>query len=142
MLIAVVMLAIYLAYDLAFTKITLSMGSNAVADEGVAQKEVAADIKDYAYYSNMIAGKQIFAVAANAQEGALAETAVLDDAARNLTLVGIVAGQKMQAVIENKKTEKTSTLNRGDSLEGFTVLEILSNKVILDQNGKKVTLSL
>ena len=139
---AFIILAVYLAYDLAFTKISLSMGSNVVADEGVARKEIAADVKDYEYYSNMIAGKQIFAVADNAQEGAVAETAVLDDAAKNLILVGILAGQKMQAVIENKKTEKTSTLNQGDRLEGFTVVEILSNKVILNQNGKKVTLSL
>ena len=140
------MLAIYLAYDLLFVKqcqeIFMSHGDNAAGDESVVSKEVVANVKDYAYYSTMIAGKQIFAITSNSQENVPSEAAILDDEANNLTLVGIVEGQNMQAVIENKKTEKTSTLNKGDSLAGFTVVEITSKKVILDQNGKKVVFSL
>ena len=57
-------------------------------------------------------------------------------------LVGIVAGDNPQAIIEDKKAQKTYYLNKGQSFNGYVVEEILENKVVLDYEGKKISLFL
>jgi type II secretory pathway component PulC len=60
-----------------------------------------------------------------------------------LTLSGIVAGDPAQAIIEDTETKKTYFVTAGQPVaEGAVLDQVESNRVILDLNGEKITLSL
>ncbi len=60
-----------------------------------------------------------------------------------LTLSGIVAGDPAQAIIEDTETKKTYFVTAGQPVaEGAVLDKVESNRVILDLNGEKITLSL
>jgi hypothetical protein len=52
------------------------------------------------------------------------------DVMRDLNLVGIIDDGGIKAVLEDKKTQKTLFLSKGDSIEGLTVYEIRENEVV------------
>lgn len=60
----------------------------------------------------------------------------------DLNLLGIITGNENQAIIEDKKTNKTYFLYQGDSLEGFKVFSIGGTGVILDYKGEKIELKI
>lgn len=63
--------------------------------------------------------------------------------AARLTLLGIVAGDPPQVVIEDSETKKTYFVSTGQSVvEGAVVEQVLDNRVILDLAGEKIDLSL
>ncbi|MEW5822015.1 MAG: hypothetical protein AB1782_17610 [Cyanobacteriota bacterium] len=64
------------------------------------------------------------------------------DILKDINLLGIVSGEKPQAIIEDKKTQKTYFLNKGDSFGQVKVLEIKEGKVLLDYRGKNFDLFL
>ena len=64
------------------------------------------------------------------------------DKFKDLSLIGIVAGEKPQAIIEDKKIQKTYFLNKGQSVNQLTVEDILEDRVILDFEGEKLELVL
>ncbi len=63
--------------------------------------------------------------------------------ASRLSVIGIVAGNPMQAIIEDSKTKKTYFAIMGQRIaEGLLVQEIRQNRVILTLNGETIELSL
>ncbi len=64
------------------------------------------------------------------------------DKLKDLSLIGIVAGDKPQAVIEDRKIQKTYFLNKGQSVNQMIVEDILEDRVILDFEGEKLELVL
>lgn len=60
----------------------------------------------------------------------------------HLSLLGVVKGNKDQAIIEDRKTNKTLFLYKGDSLGRFKVYDIKDSKVILDYEGDKIELNM
>ena len=60
----------------------------------------------------------------------------------NLNLLGIITGDKDQAIIEDKEKNKTFFLYRGDSFGGFTLFDIKEGGVVLDYKGEKVELNM
>jgi len=63
--------------------------------------------------------------------------------AARLTLVGIMAGDPAQAIIEDPQTQKAHFVTVGQHLiEGLIVEEIREDRVLLDLNGEKIELSL
>ena len=63
--------------------------------------------------------------------------------AGRLSLIGIVAGNPAQAIIEDAQTKKTYFSTVGQALiEGLVVDDVRENRVILDLNGEKIELSL
>ena len=60
-----------------------------------------------------------------------------------LTLMGIVAGDPAQVVIEDTETKKTYFVTVGQAVaEGAVLEQVLDNRVILNLNGEKIPLSL
>ena len=60
-----------------------------------------------------------------------------------LTLMGIVAGNPAQAIIEDSQTKKTYFVTTGQAVVDDAVLEqVLDNRVILDLRGEKIELTL
>ncbi|MDD4938533.1 MAG: hypothetical protein PHE18_02305 [Candidatus Omnitrophica bacterium] len=60
----------------------------------------------------------------------------------DITLIGIIGGESPQAVIEDKKSQKTYTLSEGQFLGDFQVEKILEGKVILISNGRRYELNI
>ena len=60
-----------------------------------------------------------------------------------LTLMGIVAGDRPQAIIADSQTQKTYFVSVGQPLaEGATLEQVLDNRVIINFNGEKIELTL
>ena len=96
-------------------------------------------VKDYSAYSNASPVKTVFGGAPAAAEDTSVTTGDISD---KLGLVGIIAGDNPQAIIEDKKAQKTYYLNKGQSFNGYTVEEISEGKVMLDHEGQKISLFL
>ncbi|MBI4972424.1 MAG: hypothetical protein HZC16_01225 [Candidatus Omnitrophica bacterium] len=62
------------------------------------------------------------------------------DLIKNINLVGIISGENPQAVIEDKNTQKTFYLSKGQFMGEFQVKEIKEGKVILDYKGQSYEL--
>ena len=98
-------------------------------------------VKDYSSYSNDMPGRTVFGPSRGgpaASEDLLAAGGITD----KVGLVGIITGDNPQAIIEDKKAQKTYYLNKGQSFDGYVVEEIADDKVILDCEGKKISLFL
>ena len=63
-----------------------------------------------------------------------------EDLLKGLNLLGIVAGNENQAVIEDQEQGKTYFLYEGDNLEDFTVYRIKADSVELEYKDKKFEL--
>ena len=63
---------------------------------------------------------------------------------KDLTLIGILAEEEPQAIIEDKKSKKTYFLKRGDFLGNLKLIEIYEEegKIIFEYEGDKVELYL
>ncbi len=63
--------------------------------------------------------------------------------ASRLSLMGIVAGEPAQAVIEDAQTKKTYFVTTGQAVvEGAVLEQVLDNRVILNLDGEKIELTL
>ncbi len=64
------------------------------------------------------------------------------DLIKDINLVGIVSGENPQAIIEDKRLEKTYYVSKGQSIAGFQVEDIQDGKVVLQYNGQRFELYL
>ncbi len=102
-------------------------------------------LADFNQYSREIKKRQLF-------KGTLAQDRVtlpdssVPDATRILPsdfhLVGIAAGVNPQAIVQNKKTNQTYFLYRGQSQDNLKAEDISGNKVILNYAGETFELFL
>lgn len=110
----------------------------------LATKEVA----DFSQYLSNFDKKDLFLNSNNLEERTRDDSSESSgnidttDIIKDINLLGIVSGQNPQAVIEDKKTQKTYFLNQGDSFGQTRVLEIKEGKVVLDYKGKNFELFL
>ena len=98
-------------------------------------------VKDYSSYSKSVPGKTVFGQS-QGSAAAPEDVGASGDISEQIGLVGIVAGDNPQAIIEDKKAQKTYYLNKGQSFNGYVVEDISENKVSLDYEGKKISLFL
>ncbi len=66
----------------------------------------------------------------------------LSQRAGYLRLTGIIAGDTLQAVIEDKKKNTTRYVSGGDDLDEFHVEKVLPDRVILSSDGETLELTL
>ena len=145
--IALGILLSYFVIDLAF--IRPYKNAKEIADKPVTETQQipatqannAAGVKDYSSYSGAMPSRQIFGQGQN-QDTATENVTTSDNITERVGLVGILAGDNPQAIIEDKKAQKTYYLNKGQSFDGYVVEEISENKVTLNYEGKKITLFL
>jgi len=65
------------------------------------------------------------------------------DLAARLSLIGIIAGDPAQAIIEDTQTKKTYFVTAGQPvIEGLVIEEVRGDRVVLALNGEKIELSL
>jgi len=105
---------------------------------GALESRGAVAVKDYGSYSSAVANKNVFGPYSAGPDSAAAS----GDISERLGLVGVIAGDNPQAIIEDKKNQKTYYLNKGQSFNGYIVEDISEGKVILDSGGNKISLFL
>lgn len=142
----IAILAVFLITDIVITnpqKRMASLLSGVVeksSDVGYKKEGPAAQTEDFSKYSGQISARKIFGpppVQVTQETGKPAS-----EIFGNLNLVGIIAGAEPQAIIEDKKSQKTYYLNKGQSFDGITVEDILEDKVNLNSGGRRTTLVL
>ncbi|MDD2752232.1 MAG: type II secretion system protein N [Candidatus Omnitrophica bacterium] len=97
--------------------------------------------KPFEYYLKDVVGRQIFGDLSEGQEGpGAAAVAAEADSIKDINLLGVVLGDNPQAIIEDKKSQKTIYVNRGQFIGQFQVEEIKEGKVILNYKGQRYEL--
>jgi len=91
-------------------------------------------------YIEDVGGRRIFGGASGAT--AAPQAAVSADIAGDMNLVGIISGENPQAVIEDKKNQRTYYLSEGQMIGDLRVDSIQEGKIILDRMGQKFELHL
>ncbi len=104
------------------------------------------DEKPFSYYSDNLDAKDLFRAGSGQSEEVekpkIDEEKIAKEIISNLSLMGIVKGDNPQAIIEDKKGQKSYFLNKGDAIGEATISDIFENKVIIDINGKQYELVL
>jgi hypothetical protein len=110
---------------------------------GIVQKPVLRSnpIKPLEFYQTGIKNEQMFHSQA-ALETSTSMASVNHDLLKDINLVGVIAGDNPQAIIEDKKTEKTYYVSKGQLIGELIVEEILDGKIILNLKGQKFELYL
>jgi type II secretory pathway component PulC len=100
------------------------------------------EAKPYEYYLNGMQARPLFGNASG-QQGETEALAIATEASsiKDINLVGVIMGDSPQAVIEDKKAQKTYYLIQGQFIGDFQVEEIMSGKVILNYHGQKFELN-
>jgi len=98
--------------------------------------------KPYEYYSEAINNKQIFSGQPAQSEQNNPAILTGNDFLKDMNLVGIVNGNNPQAIIEDKKMQKTYYVSKNQIIGQCMIEDIQDGKVILDYNGQKYELYL
>lgn len=89
------------------------------------------------------ASRALFAAAAPAAHAQSRPSGSANQLASRLTLMGIVAGDPAQAIIEDSQTQRTYFVTAGQAVvEGAVLEQVLDNRVVLDLAGEKIELTL
>lgn len=97
--------------------------------------------KPYDFYAQGIKSKQIFgAVSAQlTQESAVTVGANL---IKDINLLGVISGDSPQAIIEDKKSQRSYYVAKGQMIGEFQVEDIGDGKIILNYSGQRFELSI
>jgi type II secretory pathway component PulC len=94
------------------------------------------------YYLNGLGSRQIFSLPAGGSlpDAGIPPAAVNADLTKDLSVVGIISGSNPQAIIEDKKNQRTYYVSKGQFINELKVLDIQQGKVILDYRGQRFEL--
>jgi len=95
--------------------------------------------KPYEFYLQGIQQHQIFASSSASETASVAAMAEANSV-KDINLVGIISGENPQAIIEDKKSQKTYYLNKGQSIGEFQIEDIQEGKIILNYRGQRYEL--
>lgn len=97
--------------------------------------------KPFEFYIDGVGARQVFG---GADKGgtALSQAAAGVNVADDINLVGIISGENPQAIVEDKKSQKTYYLSRGQLIGDLKVDDIGDGKIIVERLGQKFELYL
>lgn len=97
----------------------------------------------YESYLQGIRNRQIFGSPVVSSQQAAAPTGAADaDLIKDINLVGIISSDPPQAVIEDKRAQKTYYVSKGQFIGAFQVEDIQEGKIILNYKGQRYELYL
>lgn len=110
----------------------------------IIKEESPPEVKPYSFYQDTTASRQIFGspLAELTKSSQTSSDAVGMDIIKDFNLLGIISGENPQAIIEDKKTQKTYYLSKGQSIGEFQVEDIQEGKIILIYKGQRFELYL
>ena len=92
--------------------------------------------------SELLSSRELFKAVPAAGTAAAKVPQASFEKMKDLSLKGIIAGERPQAILEDEKNKKSYFLYKGDSVNNITVEDIQSDKVILKINGEVLELTL
>lgn len=104
----------------------------------VTQKE---KLKPYEFYLEGIKKHKIFANP-SFEKSSIPSIAGEAESIKDINLVGIISGDNPQAIIEDKKNQKTYYVARGQFVGTFQIEEIQEGKIILNYKGQRFEISM
>lgn len=104
--------------------------------ETVSQKEA----QSLEFYLQSMRDKPLFG--GSAEGVSAANIATEAESIKDINLVGVILGDNPQAIIQDKKSEKTTYVSKGQFIGDYQVEEIKEGKVILNRNGQRFELSI
>lgn len=102
----------------------------------------AGDVLPFEFYLEGIGTRRIFTSSVKQETYKEPLKGASQDLLKDITLLGIVSGENPQAIIEDKKTQKTWYLNKGQFIGELKVIDITEGKIVLDFNGQVFELNL
>ncbi|MFH0840250.1 MAG: hypothetical protein V1883_04460 [Candidatus Omnitrophota bacterium] len=114
---------------------------SAVARETLGVKEKADSSQLYSYYAAGTGGRNIF-LPQESDTPAVPEGPSVEEIGANLSLIGIIAGDKPQAIIEDKKAGKSYFLYKGGSAGQAKIVEIMEDRVLMEYRNETFELVL
>jgi type II secretory pathway component PulC len=105
--------------------------------------ELKNETKPFEFYQKGIENRRIFGGGTAAGESGLPSAGNINvDLAKDINLVGIISGENPQAIIEDKKTQKTYYVNKGQTIGEILVEDIQEGKIIVNYRGQRFELYL
>jgi len=98
-------------------------------------------IRPYEQYSRSIGSRNIF-LPPQIEIEEVATGPSLDEVRASFSLLGIIAGPRYQAIIEDKRTGKSHFVYEKNSIGEATVVQIMEGSVVLEYKGQEFTLVL
>ncbi len=90
------------------------------------------------FYLGQGASRQIFSNSqAQKDEGLGAQAQIAEESLKDLNLVGVLLSETPQAMIEDKKLQKTYSVSTGQFIGDYKVEEIREGKVVLSRGGQR-----
>lgn len=100
------------------------------------------ETKPLDFYLSSVKTRAIFGGISESQGAGRPAKAADADLIKNINLVGIISGENPQAIIEDKKAQKTYYLSKGQFIGDLEVDDIQEGKIILNYNGQRYELHL
>lgn len=139
-----VLVLIYLSVDFVFRRLEINqiIKKISAAKKWSFKEGPPAEIRPFLYYLEMVQRRDIFTPVVLKGSGPTDSEVkkMLEALTADLKLVGIAWGEIPEAIIEDKKANKTYFLKTGDMLNSLKVDAISKDKVTFDANGEKVYL--
>lgn len=114
-------------------------------DEGNASAEkttFAIKAKPYEFYAEAAGNRQLFGTIASQNAQGAAPVILGNELIKDINLIGILSGDNPQAVIEDKRAQKTYYVSKNQFVSQFQVEDIQEGKIILISNGQRFELYL
>lgn len=121
-------------------KIEVMKTEDDVAGLETSQVATQNESRSYEFYLEAARNRKIFSTPAVTQaqvpQGSTALNAEGSEAIRDINLLGVISGDNPQAIIEDKKSQKTYYLTNGQFIGEFQVKDIREGKVSLNYKGQ------
>lgn len=140
----VILLMVYLAVDFTVRRFEINQITKkiAAAKKWSFKEGPAPEVRPFLHYLEMVQRRDIFMpvmLKGNGPSDAEIQK-MLAALTADLKLVGISWGEVPEAIVEDKKANKTYFLKTGDTINTLKVYAIYRDKVTFDANGEKLDL--
>lgn len=114
-----------------------------VPQRAIAEKdELPQKEKPYEFYLEKAKDRMLFGNIAGAGETSASSVAAEAGSIKDINLLGIISGDNPQAVVEDKKSQKTYYVSKGQSVGDFQVEDIQEGRIILNNRGQRYELQI
>lgn len=145
LIIALAALLAYFIYDFSYAAYYKGEEPKVSAEDETkapeVKKEDVIEEKPYSFYSSSIKDRNIFMPQYVETEPVITGPTT-EEISAGLSLIGIIAGDRPQAIIEDKKSGKSHFLYKGGSIGEAKVVDVLDDSVVMEYKGKKFELVL
>jgi hypothetical protein len=103
--------------------------------------QIISEPKPYEFYQKELSQKQIFKTQYTQEEKTAAIPTDIE-LTKEINLVGIISGDNPQAIIEDRRTQKTFYVTKGQFIGDYKVEDIQEGRIILEFQGKRYELNM